>query len=362
MKTVLRALGPAMPRPATGDSARAALGAALILLITGLLLGHLPGAPAAGLIAPFGATAFLICVVPNSPLAQPWSVVIGSVVSAMAALAALWLLPASLPPLAIAGLAVALAILAMHASRSMHPPGGAVALVIVLSADPAAPPSLLYALSPVGDGAALLVLCGYLWHRLSGRTYPFRQPPVQSPNLTADPTADRRLGLRPEDLQTILTRLRLSPNLGPEDLGRALEVAEAEATARHLGGLTAADIMSRDVVALPPEATAHELAQAFRHHGFNTLPLRDAKGGFAGLIHDRDLIEADPDQPATALAQPAVTQPPEAQLAEILPLLLDTRQQSLPIVDQGQLVGIVTRSDLVALLAAKIRSQAPETA
>ena len=359
MNRILRGLGPAMPRPGAGDILRAAMGAGLALLSTGLLLGQLPGGPAPALIAPFGASVFLIFAVPSSPLAQPWSVVAGSVVSALVAVAAVHAVPQTWPAaqLAAAGLAVFGAILAMALFRAMHPPAGAVALLIALTADPAALPGPLYVLSPVADGAVLLVICGLLWNRLTGRVYPFRQPAAQGPHGTSDPVAERRLGLRAEDLQTILTRLRLSPNLGPEDLGRALEAAEAEATARHLGGLTASDVMSRDVIAMPPEATEHEIALAFRRHGFNTLPVRDTAGRFAGIIQDRDLIEADPSLTATDLARPAIALPPTAGLADLLPLLSDGHQQSVPIVEGGLLTGIVTRSDLITLLAAKIRSQ-----
>lgn len=357
MNRILRGLGPAMPRPGAGDILRAALGAGLALLLTGLLLGRLPGGPVPALIAPFGASVFLIFAVPSSPLAQPWSVVAGSVVSALVAVAAVHAVPQGLPAaqLVAAGLAVCGAILAMAACRAMHPPAGALALLIALTADPAAPPGPLYALSPVADGAVLLVICGLVWNRLTGRVYPFRQS--ANPHGTADPAAERRLGLRAEDLQTILTRLRLSPNLGPEDLGRALEAAEAEATARHLGGLTAAEVMSRDVIAMSPDASEHEIALTFRRHGFNTLPVRDAAGRFAGLIQDRDLIEADPALTAADFARPATALPPSAGLADLLPLLSDGHQQSVPIVEGGLLTGIVTRSDLITLLAAKIRSQ-----
>jgi CBS domain-containing membrane protein len=350
----LRGFLPAMPASKRTEALRAAAGAGIALLLAGWLLGHLPLGPAQALIAPFGASVFLIFAVPNSPLAQPWSVVIGSTVSALVALAVVHLV--SHTALA-AGLAVALAILAMAATRSMHPPAGAVALLIALTADPANPPGLLFALTPVADGAALLVLLGILWNRATGRIYPFRQPAPTGPHGTTDPAADRRLGLRPEDLQTILTRLRLSPNLGPEDLGRALEAAEAEATARHLGALTAADIMSRDVVAMLPESTAHDIAQTFRRHGFNTLPVRDTTGHYQGLLHDRDLIGADPTETAATLSRPAQTLPPTATLSDLLPLLSDGHQPSVPITDGTHLTGIVTRSDLITLLAAKIRSQ-----
>ncbi len=348
MTRLLRGLGPAVPWPPATEALRAGAGAALGLLATGLALRGLGAHP--GLIAPFGASAFLIFAVPNSPLAQPWAVVIGSTVSALVAVALLHLLA---PSVAVAGLAVGASILAMAACRAMHPPAGAVALLIALTADPAAPPAPLVALSPVGDGALLLVLTGLLWNRLTGRAYPFRQPPATGAHGTADPAPDRRLGLRPEDLETILSRLRLSPNLGPEDLGRALEAAEAEATARHLGGVFAADIMSRDVVALAPETPAAEVARLFLHHGFNTLPVRRADGSLAGLVDDRALIGADPGATAGTLAHPVTALPPDAGLPSLLPLLSDGRQQSVPVVQDGRLAGIVTRSDLIALLPAR---------
>ena len=82
------------------------------------------------------------------------------------------LVPAQLPA---AALAVGGAMLAMAGLRAMHPPAGAVALLVVLTADPAALPGPVFALYPVAEGAALLVLCGVLWNRLTGRVYPFRQ-------------------------------------------------------------------------------------------------------------------------------------------------------------------------------------------
>ncbi|MBK6466210.1 MAG: HPP family protein [Rhodobacter sp.] len=356
MNRVFRALGPAMPWPKPQEALRAGLGAALGLVVAGVVLHRLSGGAVPMLIAPFGATAFLIFAVPNSPLAQPWSVVVGSVASALVAVLAVHAVPAQLPA---AALAVGGAVLAMAGLRAMHPPAGAVALLVVLTADPAALPGPGFALFPVAEGAALLVLCGVLWNRLTGRVYPFRQPAAQGPHGTSDAAPERRLGLLPDDLQAILDRLRLSANLGAEDLGRALEAAEAEATARHLGALSAADVMSRDVVTVAPDTPEPEIAAAFMHYRFNTLPVQREDGSLAGLILDRNLIAADSALTAVDLAAPVVTLPPEAGLAELLALISDGRQQSVPIVEGGKLVGIITRSDLIALMARKVRMEEP---
>lgn len=345
MRLRLSAFGPAVPRPRWGESLRAGLGAGLALVLAGLVLRLGPHEGAMALIPPLGATAFLMFFVPSSPLAQPWPALVGNVVAALAAMAVVAVLPPS--PLA-AALAVALAMVAMAALRAPHPPAGAVALFAALLPGDPGP---LFPLHPVADGTLILIACAILWNRLTGRSYPFRQPPPQGPHGTADAAAQRRLGLSPQDLAALLSRLRLDPNLGPEDLARLLEAAEAEAVARHPGHLTAADILSRDVVFVAPETPAAEAAALILRHGFNSLPVRRADGSVAGLIMDRDLIAAPPGQTAATLARPVVTLPRDAGLSALLPLLADSRQPSVPITEDGRLCGIVTRSDLLALLS-----------
>ncbi|MBU9697760.1 HPP family protein [Rhodobacteraceae bacterium HSP-20] len=350
----LRHFGPAMTAPTMAEAIRAALGAGVGLLACNLILWL--AAPAASglflLIAPFGATAFLIFVVPNSPLAQPWSVVAGNTLAALAALVTLAL---AQDPLVAAPAAIALAILGMAAARAFHPPAGAVALATVISAQSPAFSGWTFALSPVLAGSAALVATGILWNRATGRVYPFRQPPPPSSHGTADPAPDRRLGLAPADLAHLLDRLRMSPNIGVEDLARVLSAAGTEAAAHHLGHLSAADIMSRDLVTAAPTDSLQSLAAAFRTHRFKTLPLSD-HGHYAGLIDQSALLGlTDPATTAADLAAPVATLPPDATAADLMDLLADGRQQAVPILDGPRLAGLVTRSDLIALLSARLR-------
>lgn len=350
----LRPFGPAMTAPPRREALRAALGAGLGLLLCDLILTlATPGAVLGQvlLIAPFGASAFLIFVVPNSPLAQPWSVIAGNTLAALAALATVALLP---DPFFAAPLAVALAILAMAAARAFHPPAGAVALATALAASQPGFPGLTFAALPVAAGSAALVLAGILWNRATGRTYPFRQP-APTAHATADPVPDRRLGLGPQDLATLLDRLRMAPNIGVEDLARVLSAAETEAAAHHLGTLTAADIMSRDLRTVTPATDLATLAQLFRTHRFKTLPVAEA-GLYRGLVDQSALLgQTDATLTAASLAAEVATLPPDANAAQLMDLLADGHQQAVPITDGPQLVGLVTRSDLIALLAARLR-------
>ena len=116
LSRILRGLGPALPFPPLPETLRAALGAGLgLMLANAVLERYAPGSRSAVLIiAPFGASAFLIFVVPSSPLAQPWPVVVGNSVSALMALLVLML---PLPGVMQLGLAVALGTLALCGRR-----------------------------------------------------------------------------------------------------------------------------------------------------------------------------------------------------------------------------------------------------
>ena len=129
---ILRALGPVLPPGSPMEALRAGLGACLALALLALVLP--PGAAdlrfGLYLIAPFGASAVLVFAVPSSPLAQPWSVVVGNGVSALVAVLLCQILP---PGAMLVACALGAAIAAMILSRSLHPPGGAVALTAALS-------------------------------------------------------------------------------------------------------------------------------------------------------------------------------------------------------------------------------------
>lgn len=169
----LRAFGPPIPQVKPWDAFRMGLGLGLGLTVAQVGLGLVAGDPWGGpfLIAPFGASAVLIFGVPSSPLAQPWTVVMGNAVSGLVALGVLLL---GLPVVAGAILAAALSVVAMGLLRATHPPGGAVALALVLAAGQGHPPDLGFWAARVVLGSCLLVAWGLFWNPMTGRLYPFR--------------------------------------------------------------------------------------------------------------------------------------------------------------------------------------------
>ena len=123
------------------------------------------------LIGSFGASAVLVYGAPRAPLSQPRNLVGGHILSATIGVICFQAL-GSLPWLA-APLAVATAIAVMHLTRTLHPPGGATALIAVAGSDQIHALGWLYVLMPVGVGALALLLVGVLVNNLpSQRQYP----------------------------------------------------------------------------------------------------------------------------------------------------------------------------------------------
>ncbi len=115
--------------------------------------------------APFGAAAVLVFAVPSSPLAQPRNLIFGNLIGALSSLVMANLFGSE--PWVMA-LAVATAIKLMQLTKTLHPPGGAVALVGVMSHA-----KWEFLFTPVLTGSIVLLLCTVAFNNLMpGRSYP----------------------------------------------------------------------------------------------------------------------------------------------------------------------------------------------
>jgi CBS domain-containing membrane protein len=81
------------------------------------------------ILASTGASAMLIFGIPHSPVSQPWPIVGGHMISAFIGISAYYLVP---NPIVASSLAIGVAMLAMHFTGSIHPPGGATAVTAVI--------------------------------------------------------------------------------------------------------------------------------------------------------------------------------------------------------------------------------------
>jgi CBS-domain-containing membrane protein len=123
------------------------------------------------IIGSFGASAVLIYGAVRSPLAQPRNLVGGHVLSAIVGVAAYRFL-GQMPWLA-AAVAVSTAIAVMHLTKTLHPPGGATALIAVIGGDAVHNLGFLYAVIPAALGAGVMLIIALCVNNIPrNRRYP----------------------------------------------------------------------------------------------------------------------------------------------------------------------------------------------
>jgi CBS-domain-containing membrane protein len=119
----------------------------------------------------FGASAVLLYGSPKSPFAQPRNLVGGHITSALIGVACFQLFSPTM--WLAASLAVATSIVAMHATKTLHPPGGATALIAVIGGAEIHELGYFYALMPAGAGAFIMLLVALAVNNIPRtRSYP----------------------------------------------------------------------------------------------------------------------------------------------------------------------------------------------
>ncbi|MEO7887507.1 HPP family protein [Polaromonas sp.] len=362
-----RAFRPARTRINTRERLRIVIGSLLGIFVTALLChlagGMVPGLP--WLVAPLGASAVLVYAVPASPMAQPWDVVGGNTLSALAGIAGVHGVHLLGSPELAAALGVATAIALMLALRCLHPPGGATALMMVLGgvSDP------LFAFYPVMLNSVLLVAVGIAYNNATRRTYPHMQltPP-------GAPASDRQLDV---DLDAVLARYNQVLDVSRDDLKALLAETRLRAYDRKLAEVRCADVMSRDLVTVEFGTPLQEAWALLREHRIKALPVVDRSFRIAGIVTQADFMRAaeldlyegfdaklrqlvrstrsvyseKPEVVGQIMTRNVRVAGMQRRLVELVPLFGSTGHHHIPIIGDGErLVGIITQSDVIAAL------------
>ncbi|MBL7930920.1 MAG: HPP family protein [Bacteroidia bacterium] len=123
------------------------------------------------LIGSFGASSVLIYGAINSPLAQPRNLIGGHLISAIVGVCVYKLIPGEI--WLTSALSVALAIIMMQVTKTLHPPGGATALIANIGSEKIKALGFYYVLSPVLSGVLILFLVALIFNNVTpSRRYP----------------------------------------------------------------------------------------------------------------------------------------------------------------------------------------------
>jgi CBS domain-containing protein len=130
------------------------------------------------------------------------------------------------------------------------------------------------------------------------------------------------------------------------------------------------EIMTRDVVSVLPDCTLKEATRTLDSHRVTALPVVDPAGRLVGVLSEADVLRdvvpfdrrateipvALTGEPARLRVTDAMTHlplsvAPDDDVARAVELLVDTQVKSLPVLDHGRVVGVVSRSDVISVLA-----------
>lgn len=169
----MKATGSCPPRKPVSKIIWSWIGAFLGILLV-MVIGRFLSLPSLFLIGSFGASAVLIYGAPMADFSQPRNIIGGHVFSAIVGVTVFMLFGAD--SILSAPLAVSLAIVVMHFTRTIHPPGGATALIAIIGGNRIYSLGYRYALMPVFVGSIIMVLVALLVNNMSKN--PKRHYPV----------------------------------------------------------------------------------------------------------------------------------------------------------------------------------------
>ncbi|HLP97844.1 MAG TPA: HPP family protein [Sideroxyarcus sp.] len=225
IKAYLSSFKPHGAQTSFAEKLRSGLAGGIAILLLTLALQHLPQtALPMFIVASMAASATLLYATPHSPLAQPWNLVGGHLVSALAGLLCSMLIH---DPVIAAGAAVGSSIFLMLLMNCLHPPSAATALMMVLGASQFHDMSWQSALAIVAVNVGIsLVLALVINNLLPGRHYPMHAlpppPPKPAPFIT----------LEQDDLRWALEKIDSVIDVSEEDLAEIYQLALQQAQAR----------------------------------------------------------------------------------------------------------------------------------
>lgn len=114
---------------------------------------------------------------------------------------------------------------------------------------------------------------------------------------------------------------------------------------------TAGEIMSTPVITASPGTPLAEVATLLGRQGISAAPVVDGEGHVVGLVSEYDLLAKSGSTAADVMTTAVISASTDTAIADIRQLLITQRIRRVPILQDGRLAGIVSRGDIVALLA-----------
>jgi CBS domain-containing membrane protein len=311
---------------------------------------------------------------PHSPLAQPWPLLGGHLISAAIGVASARALTDTV---AASALAMGGCVLGMLVLRCLHPPGAATAMTPVLGGPAIQALGFDYVWLPVGLNVALLALTAIVINRwLLKHDYP--AGPARASGQNAKDMIENPTGLFTDgDLRQALSKMGMFVDVTVEDLSKLLGDAEQNSFKRFLGEQYCRDIMDREVQRVEYDTEVEDAWRLMQRHRLKSVPVVDRRQRVIGIVTWNDflkyvkLIEGQsfrdgflaffrrtpgasatkPEAIGHVMTRPVTVLRDDCSIAELIPLMAFQGLRQIPIVDAEQrLVGMVYQASLIAAL------------
>jgi CBS domain-containing membrane protein len=210
-----------------------AVGGFLGILLISVITFHTTDINGAVIIVPsMGASAVLLFAVPHGKLSQPWALFGGHITSAVVGVLCFKLIA---DPFLAAGLAVGIAIGAMHLLGCIHPPGGATALAAVIGGPAIHQLGFGYALVPILVNTAVIFVVALCFNAFfPWRRYPAGLAKKIKPASHAEPGAIDMSSITQTDLDHAMKQMDLLIDITVDDLMNLYALASKYSQSQQL--------------------------------------------------------------------------------------------------------------------------------
>jgi CBS domain-containing protein len=160
--------------------------------------------------------------------------------------------------------------------------------------------------------------------------------------------------LRLEDERVLTFQVPAGPGTTSfVDLSTSLHPDHAGAAASPTTALTARDIMSREIVTVGSDMLVEDAAKLLAYHNISGMPVEDPDGKVVGIVSEADVIGHIGAIVADVMTEDVISVGEEATVEEIATLLARHRIKRVPVMQNGELRGMVSRSDIVRAIATR---------
>lgn len=328
------------------------------------------------IVASMGASAIILFFIPGSPLAQPWPIIGGQMVSAIVGVYCALNIT---EPSTAAASAVGGSILMMLLMRCLHPPAAATSLTPIMAGTSITSLGYSFVLVPVAINVVIMLILAIVINRwVMGVDYPSPLPvkkKLNQQNAVAAPI--HQIGFSEQDLALALSNSDVFIDMTHAELSQLLTQVEKHAFKRFKGQLLCADLMIKEVITVEYGTDVEEAWQIMQQHKLTAMPVIDRANRVIGIVTWNDFFkfinlssydslqdkfrafirrtpEVNANKPESIghiMTKSVITLSEDTHIVELVPLMSTTGLRQIPIInEERRLVGMVYQSHLIAAL------------